>query len=241
MSETKTVTIHRVTDAELAAMRAGERAQLPDPWSPMDRAEAVTITNQIRTQNGRVWSMLSTAHARRAWEAMGYTSWDAYVQAEFGMSRGRSYQLLDQAKVIREIENAIKEQRGEVSTSVDISEAAVRDIKAELPAVVNDVKEELAAEPQATPQDAVGRIIKTRRTAYLTRRYNSKRRTDVVGVVTRVLVKAQDAAEAAENIKWTHLANRSDESAAWGRTLRESVKELNEFLALLDRAAGQAN
>ena len=39
------------------------------------------------------------AHDRRAWQALGYPTWEQYVKKEFNLSRSRSYQLLDRAKV----------------------------------------------------------------------------------------------------------------------------------------------
>jgi hypothetical protein len=66
--------------------------------------------------------LLLQAHEQRAWAALGYPSWAAYIEAEFSMSRSRSYQLIHQARVIKELEAVAG-----VSTSVDISEAATRD------------------------------------------------------------------------------------------------------------------
>lgn len=39
-------------------------------------------------------------------ETLGYSSWEAYVKAEFDISRQYSYRLIDQGRVIREIEEA---------------------------------------------------------------------------------------------------------------------------------------
>lgn len=81
--------------------------------------QARTLTNDIKSSAERVYSLLLTAHERKAWAALGYHTWESYVRTEFDMSRGRSYQVLDQARVIKAIGDAAG-----VSTSVDITEAA---------------------------------------------------------------------------------------------------------------------
>lgn len=66
-------------------------------------AEARAITERIKTAAEAIWSLLLEAHERHAWAALGYDRWEDYVRAEFDMTRGRAYQLLDQARVVREI------------------------------------------------------------------------------------------------------------------------------------------
>src|SRR5919106_4677116 len=65
------------------------------------------LTNRIKTglegifdQIYEVEQLLLEAHNRRAWQALGYKTWEEYVKTEFDLSRRRSYQLLDQARVI---------------------------------------------------------------------------------------------------------------------------------------------
>lgn len=108
---------------------------------PMDKAEAQAITDRIRNAVDQLWSLLLEAHDRRAWRALGHTSWEAYVTTEFGMTRQHSYRLLDQGRVI----HAIEEAAGKVSPSGDISEAAARDIKSVLPEVKAEIKQRIEA------------------------------------------------------------------------------------------------
>jgi hypothetical protein len=86
-----------------------------------DAAEARELTEQIKGSVEKTWRLLLNAHEWNAWAALGYDTWESYVRAEFGIGRSRSYQLLDQGRVVREIEAA-------VSTNVDIKEAQAREL-----------------------------------------------------------------------------------------------------------------
>ena len=68
--------------------------------------EARDLTVRIQEAADRLWALLLHAHEQRAWAALGYASWREYVTAEFGMSERHSYRLLDQGRVIRELETA---------------------------------------------------------------------------------------------------------------------------------------
>lgn len=109
--------------------------------------EARRLTDEIRGAAERVWSLLLEAHERQAWMALGYSTWADYVKAEFNMSRSRSYQMLDQGRVIK----AIEEVTG-VSTNVDISEAAARDLKPRLEEVKADLAASLADVATVDPE-----------------------------------------------------------------------------------------
>lgn len=122
-----------------------------------DRAAAQNLTDRIRSTVENLSGLLAEAHERRAWKALGYRSWEAYVRAEFAMARSRSYQLLDQARVIA----AVREAAGRVSTSVDISEAAARDIRADLPAVATEIRARI--EGGELPEAAVATVISEKR------------------------------------------------------------------------------
>lgn len=151
-------------------------------WSPpavtrdLDRDEAQRITDEIRNHATAAWMLLMRAHQGRAWKALGYETWAAYVAAEFDMSRSRSYQVLDQARVILAIEEA-------VSTNVDIPEAHARELKADIPAVVERAKEAVAKLPvdstEATKREAVQDAVrpmvnlKTKKTEETTETYDA--------------------------------------------------------------------
>lgn len=55
----------------------------------MNAAEARAITDRIKTGVEAVWELIKQAYSERAWDALGYHSWDDYCTREFGSSRLR--------------------------------------------------------------------------------------------------------------------------------------------------------
>lgn len=106
-----------------------------DLASPLTRDEALEITDHIRHATDVMWVLIARAHAGRAWEALGYSSWEKYVVAEFDVSRSRAYQLLDQAKVVQAIAAVAPE-----GTRVEITEKAARDLKKVLAEVLPEIE-----------------------------------------------------------------------------------------------------
>ncbi|PIM72747.1 hypothetical protein CTU88_11285 [Streptomyces sp. JV178] len=47
------------------------------------------------------------AHAARVWTPLGHSSWEAYCDAEFGISRAQAYRLLDVARSLTAIHGAV--------------------------------------------------------------------------------------------------------------------------------------
>jgi len=117
--------------------------------------EAQALTESIKGAAEQVWSLLLEAHERQAWATLGYSRWEDYVRTEFDMSRSRSYHLLDQGRVIREISAAAG-----VSTTVDITERQVRDIKPHLKEVTDTVRERIAEEAVKEAPERVEEIVK---------------------------------------------------------------------------------
>lgn len=112
--------------------------------------EARDLTARINTAAGELWRLLLESYEREAWKALEYRSWREYAAAEFRMSERRAYQLLSQGQVTEALETS-------VCTSVQISEAAARDIKPKLPEVVAEVRErvERGEEPKQAVREAV--------------------------------------------------------------------------------------
>lgn len=105
--------------------------------------EAALLTAKIKSYVGVTWVLIAEAHARRAHKALGYPTWADYVEAEFDISRSRSYQLISQARVVLEISEA-------VSTDVDISEAMARDLHP----VLDEAKAAAVDAAEALPEGA---------------------------------------------------------------------------------------
>lgn len=103
--------------------------------TPLNTEQARQLTHSIRDASEVIWILIARAHAGKAWKALGYDSWEEYVKAEFNMSRSRSYQLLDQAKVITAIEEALPE-----GTQINLTEAAARELRTVLEEAVPEIK-----------------------------------------------------------------------------------------------------
>lgn len=117
---------------------------------PLEEEEARGLTDRIRMATRYVCLLLLEAHVRRAWIALGYGTWEQYVHSEFNISRSRSYELVDQARVIQ----CVRAAAG-MSGIPDISAYAALQVKphlAELNAVIQERTEGLS-------QDEMGPVI----------------------------------------------------------------------------------
>jgi len=56
---------------------------------PATAAEARALTDQIKVAVEGTWQLIKHAYMGRAWDALGYSSWDDYCTREFGTSRLR--------------------------------------------------------------------------------------------------------------------------------------------------------
>lgn len=130
---------------------------LTQPVLPLlTEPEARALTDQIKGLAEQIWDLLLEAHDRKAWTALGYITWESYVRAEFDMSRRRSYQILDQGRVIQAIECAAGVNHG---TQIAITEREARDINPILPQVVERVREAVANVPQERVAEIVQEVI----------------------------------------------------------------------------------
>ena len=75
----------------------------------MTKSCARDLTDRIKVAGQDLAEMLHRAHEGRAWEALGYASWKEHCEAEFQMSKRRSYQLLDFVEIKQEV-SAIDEE-----------------------------------------------------------------------------------------------------------------------------------
>jgi hypothetical protein len=55
----------------------------------MNATDARAITDRIKTGVELIWELIKQAYNERAWDALGYSSWDDYCTREFGSSRIR--------------------------------------------------------------------------------------------------------------------------------------------------------
>jgi hypothetical protein len=118
-----------------ASMDAESIIDIAIDKTPLSTDQARQLTHSIRDAAEVIWILIARAHAGKAWKALGYDSWEEYVKSEFNMSRSRSYQLLDQAKVISAIEDAMPE-----GTNINLTEAAARELRAVLEEAVPEIR-----------------------------------------------------------------------------------------------------
>lgn len=135
------------------ALRAGA-----DLAVPLTTDQARKLTESIRNASEVLWVLIAQAHAGKAWQALGYETWEGYVKAEFDMSRSRSYQILDQARVIAAIEAAVPE-----GTRIQMSEAAARDLKGVLDEVVPSIRERTDGLEASEATIVLGEIVEEQR------------------------------------------------------------------------------
>ena len=121
------------------------------------RQEAIGRAKQIRMMLDdmdavaeRVAPLLALAKEREDWRVRGFESWEDYTVRELGISRRRSYQLLDQVRV----EQALS---AGVGTPIAVPERAARDVKDHVAAVVVGARRNVAngMSPQAAVDAAV--------------------------------------------------------------------------------------
>lgn len=103
---------------------------------PLNVDEAREITETIRSTTNVLYILIKRAHAGKAWEALGYSSFKEYVKEEFDMSRSYAYKLLNQATVIEAIQSVTPE-----GTEVYVTEHASRSLKNALPDLVAEIEE----------------------------------------------------------------------------------------------------
>ncbi len=142
----------------------------PDAWvsgtGDLNRDDASRLTAKIKGYAGRTFQLLAEAHDRKAWKALGFTSWAQYVAIEFDMSKSRAYQLVSQARIVAELAE-IAEVSTDVDTSPLVSEAAARDIAPVMGEVRSAIEAELAEHPEADEAERaemVEKIVEEKRT-----------------------------------------------------------------------------
>jgi hypothetical protein len=74
----------------------------------MDAGQARECVEQIKDHVGEIRKLVLDLHELEGWKALGYNSWRECVVAEFEQSQSRLYQLLDAAKVERNISTIVE-------------------------------------------------------------------------------------------------------------------------------------
>lgn len=102
----------------------------------LSKEDAQTLTKDIQSTTTVLYVLLKKAHDTKAWISLGYKSWTEYIEKEFDFSRARSYQLINQANVIEEINEAS-------GVPLYITEREARDIKKRLPEITQILEKDV--------------------------------------------------------------------------------------------------
>ncbi|MFV8317180.1 hypothetical protein [Mycobacterium sp. 23] len=105
----------------------------------MAAEDARVLTDRIKVGVEAVWELITRAYTERAWDALGYSSWDDYCTREFGTTRLR----------------LPREERAEVVASLRESGLSIRAIASATNEPVMTVQNELARVRSRTPEPDV--------------------------------------------------------------------------------------
>lgn len=126
----------------------------------MTQESARKITEAIKATATMTYILVKRAYDYKAYLSLGYTSWADYIRQEFNMSTSRSYQLINQAQVIEELESVAPD-----GTQLYLTEAQTRDIKNELPRITQKVKESTHDDTPAVASEKINEIVEKERKA----------------------------------------------------------------------------
>lgn len=71
----------------------------------MTEPQARKLTEEIRDNLSQSARLVQKAHAGKVWKALGYSSFEGWLNKELGLSRSRGYQLL----MVASVENVLRE------------------------------------------------------------------------------------------------------------------------------------
>lgn len=86
----------------------------------LSKDEARSLTDEVKADAAALWAKLLRLYEGGAHTVLGYSSWGAYYEAEFGQSGKRGEQLLRAARVVKALEDT--------SVSPPASEAVAREL-----------------------------------------------------------------------------------------------------------------
>lgn len=138
---------------------------LADRTPRVDAAAARALTEQLRASPRNAWLLLAEAHEGRAWIALGHPSWESWVRFEVGISRSRSYELLDQATVIRAVQAAAG-----IAEGFELSAYAASQLKPCLDRVCDEIRRRTAMLPSHLVPREVDEVIREARATVRVRR-----------------------------------------------------------------------
>ena len=110
-----------------------EESLTPGGFQVLDRSEAIpllgpdearNLTDRIKVRSEELWHLLLEAYEGGAHTALGYSSWGAYFEDEFGGSSRHGYRLLDAGRVAKAIESSDRAVTHRIPTEFEARELA---------------------------------------------------------------------------------------------------------------------
>jgi len=201
----------------------------PPARRPMERDAAMTLTNQIRAATRQVCLLLLEAHERRAWVALGYRTWEQYVQSELSISRSRSYELLDQARVVLQLRDAAG-----VEPIPQVSAYLALRIKPRLGQITDSIRQRVQQRPDQNAVAIVATVLDEQRQQIARRREVPRVKRDLSRILAEDnLSHLSDAIELLSSMPPPDriAALIEDTRFTQGHNLEPAVQWLNEFVA----------
>lgn len=100
----------------------------PPAGTPLTVERARELTDRIRRDMTTVWMQLLRAYEGNAHGVLGYASWGAYAEAEFGIERSRSYRILNAARVVEVLAPETQSPIGDCELAASIPESVAREL-----------------------------------------------------------------------------------------------------------------
>lgn len=193
--------------------------------SDLSKADAQALTDRIRAAVDGLGSLVERAYDQKAWKAMGYATWEAYVGKEFGFTRQRSYQLLDQGKVAKELAVAT----GDLSNAFDISARDAAAVKSDLSAVTEEIKKRVEAGEK--PTKVVDEVIAKKRAEK-----EDARKAKAEQQAKNDAIRDQARAALPESIKVQEQAKADAKAHRTEMTILESLEAAKDRIAELEES-----
>lgn len=141
-----------------SATEVGSGIERNAPSPKLTPADARELTDRIKSGLGHVSLLLLEAHDKKAWSPLGCKSWSHYVRSEFGISRSRSYELLDHARVLQAVTSA-----AQMSGIPDISPYASHEIRPRLGQLTAEIRAQSCGLPESRVQAIVAELVRNAR------------------------------------------------------------------------------
>lgn len=121
-----------VDDQQNMEAEVSTRVDTKGPDLTADEARRLTAEAMGRIE--RLGEILLVLHERRGYIALGYKTWSSYVDKELDLSRSRSYQILNRARLVREITDGVGEH-------INLADKLARSVGGNAPRVISKARE----------------------------------------------------------------------------------------------------